>query len=136
MEIRNYIEKDIKYINELGSLLHTNYNFSIDSFSNALVMYEDDLFIGFLVYSIIYERAEIIDIIVAPTYRRKGYADKLLRYTIEEVKKNGCDNITLEVNENNLFAINLYKKYGFETCAMRKNYYNNDNGYLMKKDLR
>ena len=136
MEIRNYIKEDINNINELGLLLHNNYNFDIDSFSNAFVIYENNIFLGFIVYSIMYERAEIIDIIIDSNYRKRGYANKLLEYTIEKIKENNCDNITLEVNENNLSAINLYKKNGFEICAVRKNYYNNDNGYLMKKDLR
>lgn len=136
MEIRNYTKDDIKNINSLGLVLHNNYDFNIDSFSNAFVMYESNIFIGFIVYSIIYERAEVIDIIIDPNYRKKGYANKLLSYTIEEIKEKKCDNITLEVNENNLSAINLYKKQGFNICAVRKNYYNNQDGYLMKKDLR
>ena len=136
MEIRNYIKEDINNINSLGLLLHDNYNFNIDSFSNALVIYEENKFIGFIVYSIIYERAEIIDIIIDSNYRKRGYANKLLEYTIEKIKEKNCDNITLEVNENNISAINLYKKQGFNICAVRKNYYNNEDGYLMKKDLR
>lgn len=136
MKIRNYIKEDIKNINSLGLLLHDNYNFSMDSFSNAFVIYEENEFIGFIVYSIIYERAEIIDIIIDPNYRMKGYANKLLEYTIEKIKENNCDNITLEVKEGNISAINLYKKHGFDICAVRKNYYNNKDGYLMKKDLR
>ena len=36
-------------------------------------------------------------------------------------KKN---NISLEVNENNESAINLYKKYKFEEVGRRKKYYN------------
>ena len=136
MEIRNYIKEDINNIKYLGSLLHDNYNFNIDSFSDAFVIYDNNRFIGFIVYSIIYERAEIIDIVIEPSYRKKGYANKLLEYTIEKIKENSCDNITLEVNENNISAINLYKKNGFNICAVRKNYYNNQDGYLMKKDLR
>ena len=136
MEIRNYKKEDIKKFNSLGLLLHNNYNFNIDSFSNSFVMYENNDFIGFIVYSIIYERAEIIDIIIEPSFRKKGYANKLLEYTIEKIRENACDNITLEVKENNISAINLYKRQGFDICAIRKNYYNNQDGYLMKKDLR
>ena len=35
-----------------------------------------------------------------------------------------CREMTFEVNENNISAINLYKKYKFETVGMRKKYYN------------
>lgn len=42
--------------------------------------------------------------------------------------------ITLEVNEENKSAINLYKKYGFQTIGIRKKYYNNKfDAYIMTK---
>ena len=42
--------------------------------------------------------------------------------------------ITLEVNEKNIPAISLYKKYGFETLGTRKKYYNNQfDAYIMTK---
>lgn len=136
MEIRNYKKEDIKNIIKLGSLLHNNFDFSINSFSNSFVIYEHDKFIGFIVYSIIYERAEIIDIIIDPNYRNKGYGKELLKHTIDKIEENCCQNITLEVDKNNLKAVNLYKKLGFDICAVRKGYYNGDDGYLMIKDLR
>ena len=44
--------------------------------------------------------------------------------------------ITLEVNENNLDAIKLYEKFGFEKLGIRKKYYNNtDNALIMTKKL-
>lgn len=41
----------------------------------------------------------------------------------------------LEVNENNLFAIKLYTSLGFETISIRKNYYNDKDGLIMKKSI-
>lgn len=42
--------------------------------------------------------------------------------------------ITLEVKEENLPAINLYKKYGFQTIGTRKKYYDNKfDAYIMTK---
>ena len=136
MEIRSYKNEDINNINKLGSLLHSNYKFDIDLFSNANIILENDSFIGFIVYSVMYERAEIIDIIINPKYRNNSYGSKLLEYTISKIRDKNCENITLEVNKNNLSAIGLYKKYGFEICAIRENYYTGEDGYLMKKDLR
>lgn len=46
--------------------------------SNALVIIEEEKVIGFIVYSIIYEELEIIDIVVDPRSRNKGYAKALL----------------------------------------------------------
>lgn len=136
MLIRKYKKEDLEDINKLGSLLHLNYEFKLDEFSDAFIIKEDDNFVGFIVYSIIYERAEIIDIIIKPCYRKCGYANKLLSYTLDVIKSKNVDNVTLEVNEENTAAINLYEKFGFKICGVRKKYYNDKDGYLMKKDLR
>ncbi len=50
---------------------------------------------------------------------------------IKECSDCNLSNITLEVNVNNSAAISLYKKYKFEICALRKGYYNGQDGYLM-----
>ena len=39
--------------------------------------------------------------------------------------------ITLEVNEHNTFAINLYKKYNFKENKIKKKYYNNIDSALI-----
>lgn len=136
MLIRNYVNKDINGINELGKLLHKNYQFYKDEFLNCVVVEENNKIIGFATYSIIYERGEIVDIIIEPKMRFRGYGSKLLNFIVEMIRKNGCVNITLEVNSTNVAAINLYNKLGFEVVAVRKKYYGENDGYLMKKDLR
>lgn len=136
MIIKNFDAKDIDRINYLGNLLHENYVFDLDVFSRCLVMQIDSVVIGYVVYSIIYERAEIIDIIIDPLYRNKSYGYKLLLSCIEDIRLNNCKNITLEVNSNNKAAICLYKKLGFKIEAVREKYYGINDGYLMKKDLR
>ena len=49
----------------------------------------------------------------------------------------GSKLITLEVRASNNPAINLYKKFGFEICGNRKNYYSNktEDAILMSLDL-
>lgn len=136
MIIKNFDPNDLDRINYLGNLLHENYVFDLDVFSRCLVMQIDSVIIGYVVYSIIYERAEIIDIIIDPLYRNKSYGYKLLLSCIEDIRLNNCKNITLEVNSNNTAAICLYKKLGFKIEAVREKYYGINDGYLMKKDLR
>lgn len=135
MLIRKFTKEDIHSINKLGVLLHGNYKFSLDNFSYCLVINNDDCFIGFLIYSEIYERAEIVDIIIEPDHRKKGYATLLINHFFNILNVN-ITNITLEVNSLNHAAINLYKKHGFEIVATRKKYYNGTDAYLMKKELR
>ena len=71
MIVRTYRKQDISYINKLGSQLHDNYKFNLDSFSNCFVCEFEDKILGFVTYSIIYERAEIIDIVINENYRRR-----------------------------------------------------------------
>ena len=51
---------------------------------------------------------------------------------IAESKRENVSSLTLEVNEKNIPAQNLYKKYGFNVLGTRKKYYNNtDNAIIM-----
>ena len=60
-----------------------------------------------------------------------------MKKMIEESLAHQCLNMSLEVRVSNDKAISLYRKYGFETVALRKNYYedNHEDAYLMIKQL-
>ena len=100
-------------------------------FSHDIIYIEKDVIIGFLNYSIMYEKAEINMIYVLEKFRNKGVGSKLLDYALKKCKI--CENITLEVRKNNVCAINLYKKVGFREVAIRQNYYGSVDGVLMIK---
>lgn len=97
-------------------------------FGNVLVYIENNNIIGYLYYSNIYDRIEINQIFTLQVYRNKGVASKLLEKLLMEEK-----DITLEVKEDNIPAIKLYKKYGFKKVAIRKNYYHDKDGILMER---
>ena len=59
--------------------------------------------------------------------RKLGIGTMLLSKLIEILREQKMEPITLEVNENNIPAINLYKKFGLKESHIRKNYYVNDN---------
>lgn len=126
---------EIFQIEEANKILSKfNYKISVDSFDNAFfkcLIYYDEGIKGIIVYDLLYERIEIEYIIVQDEYRKQGIGSKLLN----EVEKNSVKNITLEVRESNIAAINFYKKNGFKISTIRKNYYGNENGYLMLKEL-
>jgi [ribosomal protein S18]-alanine N-acetyltransferase len=54
-------------------------------------------------------------------FRGKGFAERLLKESIEEMKLNGITVITLYVQINNHHAIQLYKKIGFRIITETKN---------------
>lgn len=91
----------------------------------------DNKYVGFVIYTILYENAEIIDLYVSSDYRRRGIAKELLKKVIDN--KN-IKNITLEVNINNKNAIMLYNSVGFKEVSIRKGYYNGVDAILMLKE--
>lgn len=117
-EYSNELLNDEELINNLDNNPYGNY-----------IAYIDDTLIGYIYYSKIYDRLEINNILVAESRRREGIASKLFDYLLE--KENLP--ITLEVDETNNKAINLYKKIGFKEVSIRKNYYGNHDGILMEK---
>lgn len=132
--IREFEEKDFTLVNNLLNIF--NYNLNNSSFDNdflKILIYEEDIIKGVLVYQYLYDRIEIDYIIVDIEYRNLGIATKLLNF-IENKYKN-IDNITLEVRESNISAINFYIKNGFKEVAKRKNYYNDEDAILMIKNL-
>ena len=113
----------------------TKKEFSTNPYLKIITYVEKDKIIGFLLYSLIYDRIEIEQFEVITKERRKGIGDKLLKYLIEKYQDTDIKNITLEVKEDNIVAINLYKKYGFKKVSTREKYYDGINGLLMEKTL-
>ncbi len=102
----------------------------VNPFGHYLLEVTENQIIGFLYYSDIYERAEINQIEIDISDRQCGKATRLLKEMINIVRKN----ITLEVRKNNIPAINLYKKLGFQEKAIRKGYYEGIDGILMERE--
>ena len=113
----------------------TKKEFSTNPYLKIITYVEKDKIIGFLLYSLIYDRIEIEQFEVITKERRKGIGDKLLKYLIEKYQDTDIKNITLEVKEDNIIAISLYKKYGFKKVSTREKYYDGINGLLMEKTL-
>ena len=76
-----------------------------------------------------------MNIVVKKSKRNNKIGSLLLEHLISLAKKLNCKSLSLEVNEDNLPAINLYKKFGFEQIGFRKNYYEDKNGIVMVKYL-
>lgn len=82
------------------------------------------------------DEAHITNIVIKKEKRGQKIGEKMLKKLIEIAKERKLNNITLEVNVNNIPAINLYKKYYFEQVGLRKKYYNNtDDALIMTLEL-
>ena len=130
--IRFYKDCDYDSVNKLLSSFNNSINLNTNPFYKCLI-YEENGILGVLVIEEIYDRIELDYIIVNKKNRRYGIAGKLMDFLIDYAKNNNISNITLEVNENNTSAINLYKKYKFEFVSRREKYYKDKDAIFMMR---
>ena len=104
-------------------------------FSRKIEYVIDNNSVGYLEYSLIYDRMEIDNFLVLDEYRNMGIGTKLLAHLVSLAINYRVINITLEVRVSNDVAINLYKKFGFREVALRKYYYGDEDGILMEKQV-
>lgn len=77
----------------------------------------------------------ILTVDVAPAYRRKGIAQKLLSEIELILKEKGVKECRLEVREDNQSALNLYQKLGYRKVGKLEKYYGDAHGLYLKKTL-
>ncbi len=81
---------------------------------------------AFIFTYIVGNQTDLLTIGVDKSTRKQGLATKLLNWVIDHAPAG--QKIFLDVECQNIAAINLYKKFGFELISVRKGYYQQDNG--------
>ncbi len=104
-------------------------------YAKSIEYHENGKVLGYLNYSLIYDRIEIDHIEVLEKHRNKKIGTKLMTYLVYNAINNHVVNITLEVRKSNEIARKLYKNFGFREVALRKLYYGNEDGILMEKQV-
>ncbi len=140
--IKLVTKDDLEAINSIQEIsVNSCYNinlsneFLVNPYTKVIAFEIDNNIVGFIHYNFIIDRYEINNIIVEKEFRCQKIASTLMDYVIDEARSHCATNITLEVREDNLPAINLYEKKGFVKKAIRQGYYNGINGILMEKEL-
>src|SRR5512146_2580267 len=67
--------------------------------------------------------AWVTDLVVAPTWRRKGVGSALLDSAREWASRRGHRRLFLEMQSKNQAGIRLAQKHGFEFCGYNDHYY-------------
>ncbi|GLR70639.1 ribosomal protein S18-alanine N-acetyltransferase [Agaribacter marinus] len=83
---------------------------------------------GYILCSVIFETAEVLDISVQKNVQNLGIGSALMNAVIECFQSKKIEKLILEVDEFNAAAIGLYEKYDFRTIDIRKNYYQDSAG--------
>lgn len=90
-----------------------------------LVAEEDGVLLGYIGSQTVMEEADMMNVAVAPSSRRRGLAERLVCALIDELRACGAKSLTLEVRVSNEPALRLYAKLGFHEVGRRPNYYRN-----------
>jgi len=91
---------------------------------------------GYVVGFLIGREFHLVNLAIAPDFQRKGLGRKTLKAVFDLLEKM-AQVVSLEVRMSNCAAIDLYKKMGFETIAIRKAYYTHprEDALVMLKPL-
>jgi len=97
---------------------------------------ESERLIGYLIVSRYVDAWHVMNVAVAPDYRRLGIASRLLNDLFELTVDDGQRGYTLEVRVSNEAAIRLYERMGFLGRGVRRGYYtdNREDALIMWRD--
>lgn len=87
------------------------------------VAVEDDRVAGYVGSQAVLDEADMMNLAVAPKFRRKGVAKDLVAHLIQHLKEQNVRCLTLEVRASNEAAIALYDALGFSCVGRRPGYY-------------
>jgi [ribosomal protein S18]-alanine N-acetyltransferase len=92
--------------------------------------------LGYLIISRYVDAWHVMNLAVAPEYRRRRIATELMERLFELTASDGRRGYTLEVRVSNQGAIKLYERLGFRARGIRRGYYtdNREDALIMWKD--
>jgi ribosomal-protein-alanine N-acetyltransferase len=96
--------------------------------------------LGFGLYLLAGDSAEILSLAVAREARRRGIGSRLIDAFVADASKAGAREAFLEVAEDNPAAIGLYSRFDFSKVGLRPDYYQRPDSirisaYLLRRAL-
>ncbi len=96
----------------------------------------DQVIGGYIVFWVMGEEIQILNVAVDLPFRGIGLAQKLIRKVVDFGLRKGAKRVVLDVRKSNMAAIQLYQKLGFTIQTVRKGFYSNgEDAYGMLLDL-
>lgn len=96
------------------------------SISLLVVTRADDnkvVVVGYCLYQVVFEQAEILRIGTHLEYQRQGIASQLFIRLNKQLQQQQAESLLLEVRADNGAAIALYQQQGFKVIHQRQGYY-------------
>ena len=103
---------------------------------NFKVAVENGETAGFCIFWIVGGETEILNIAVAPKFRRRMLGKQLLDYICQSARQHKSHAVFLEVRQSNVPAIKLYASGGFEKIGIRKKYYIDEDAIVLRKNIK
>jgi len=91
--------------------------------THVIVATIDELVVGYSVVFQVADEAELANIAVAASARRRGVAHALLGALLDRAGRDDVRSMFLEVRESNAAARALYERFGFTGMTRRRGYY-------------
>lgn len=108
-------------------------------YSHFLLMTDDEtdsVVAGYVIFWMLFDECQILNLAVSLDHRGEGFANKMLRKTIDLAIKAGLKRVVLDVRKSNASAISLYQGLGFVIAHIRKGHYSNgEDAYQMVLEL-
>ena len=96
-------------------------------FSHTLVAVLQDgdhsIIVGYVVFWLVADELHLLNLAVAPLWRRRGIGRLLLTTVLRQAREAGAEYAWLEVRPSNTAALALYHSLGFYQVMVRKRYY-------------
>ena len=144
MQIRRMTIEDCKQVADIEAVSFS-VPWSVRAFVDTVekenfryfVAEENGEILGYCGFLYVLDEAEIPNVCVKESARRRGVGREMLNALINEAEKLGIVMLYLEVRESNLAAKGLYEALGFVENGIRKNFYEQpvENAVLMSKTL-
>lgn len=102
-----------------------------------LVAEIDGCIAGYVGSQTVLDMTDMMNIAVAPEFRRQGVAEALVNVLVSCLKEKDVMGLLLEVRVSNTAAIALYNKLGFLQVGRRPAYYRNpkEDALILRKEL-
>lgn len=100
-----------------------NFIDSLRAGHSAWVCRQNGELLGYALFLLIPGEAELLNITVVPSCRRRGVASSLLAHICTVAREYGARRIFLEVRPSNLAGLGLYRRFQFVGIGRRCAYY-------------
>lgn len=137
---------DLPLILEIERRVHVapwgeeNFRFELSKpYSRFLLLTDDETdskIVGYIIYWVLFDECQILNVVVDPPFRGKGFAKRMMRQAAQEALQRDIKKVSLEVRKSNTSAIQLYQGLHFVITHVRRGFYSNgEDAYLMTLHL-